>query len=96
MRYKYSEIEKDIQELMKEDRVDKYYLYSLMIQEITKDDCTATRLANKVLERDIRNMIEKIQALFQRSHADCKSTEGMSDIELLISWLNHINPDYFN
>ena len=93
MKYKYSEVEKDIQDLMSSDRVDKYFLYSLMIEEITENDDTASRLANKVLKKDIETMVLKFQSLFQRSHADCKSTEGMSDIELLISWLNHIRED---
>ncbi|MBP3707069.1 MAG: hypothetical protein J6J36_00430 [Clostridia bacterium] len=95
MKYKYSNLEKEIQELKESDRIDKFYLYSKAIADITKDDETATNLARKVLKNDVINMLEKIQALFQRSSVDCKNIENMSEIEQLISWLEYINPDEF-
>ena len=93
MKYKYSELERDIQDVMNSDRCDKYYLYSQMIAEVTENDETATRLSRKVLKSDIENMLEKIKSIFQRSNCDCKSTENMSEIEQLISWLEHIRED---
>lgn len=93
MKYKYSELEKDIQDVMSSDRVDKYYLYSQMIDEITDNDETASRLANKVIANDVSNLLEKIQSIYQRSDADCKSTEDRSDIDVLIAWLEHIRED---
>ena len=83
--YKYSELERDIQDVMNSDRVDKYYLYSQMIAEVTENDDSCTRLSRKVLKSDIENMLEKIKSIFQRAHADCKNTENMSEIEQLIS-----------
>ena len=94
-KYKYSEQEEMIQDLRDSDRIDKWWLYSQMIADITKDDDTATNLARKVLKCDIANMLEKIQSLFQRSSVDCKNIENMSEIEQLISWLEYINPDEF-
>lgn len=91
--YKYSELERDIQDVMSSDRVDKYYLYSQMIDEVTENDETATRLSRKVLKSDIENMLEKIKSIFQRSDSNCKSTEDRSDIDILISWLEHIRED---
>ena len=92
-KYKYSELEKDIQDVMNSDRCDKYYLYSQMIDEITNNDETASRLANKVIANDVSNLLEKIQSIYQRSDSNCKSTEGRSDIDILISWLEHIRED---
>lgn len=88
--YKNSELEKMIQDVKKSDMDDRYWLYSQMIADITKDDDTATDLARRVLKNDIENMLEKIQSLFQRSDANCESTEGRSDVDVLISWLEHI------
>lgn len=95
MKYKHSEIEKDIQNLMESDRVDKYYLYSLLCSTITENDETATKLARKVLDKDIKSILDKIQSLFQRTDANFKSVEDRTDIDILIDWLLHINSDEF-
>lgn len=94
-KYKHSELEKQIQEIKESDKVDKYYLYSQMIADITEDDETATKLARKVLNNDISNILEKIQSLFQRETANCCKVKGKTNIDILIEWLEYINPDEF-
>ena len=69
---------------------DRYWKYSQMIADITRDDDTATDLARKVLKNDIENMLDKIQSLFQRNTANCNGAEDKSDMRLLIEWLEHI------
>lgn len=95
-KFKYSDIERDVQELMKSDRIDRFYLYQLMVAQAISNDDTATKLARKVLQKDIENILNKIQSLYQREDANFKSTEGRTDIDILIDWLYHINPDDFN
>ena len=88
--YKNSELEKMIQDVKKSDMDDRYWLYSQMIADITKDDDTATDLARRVLKSDVENMVEKIQSLFQRNTPNCDGVEDKSDMRLLIEWLEHI------
>lgn len=95
-KFKYSDIEADVQEIMETERIDRFYLYQLMVAQATENDETATKLARKVLQKDIESMLSKIQSLFQREDANFKSTEGRTDIDILIDWLLHINPDEFN
>ena len=66
-----------------------------MIADITRDDNTATDLARKVLANDIENMLDKICSLYQRNDCNCKSTEGRSNIDILIEWLKYIDEDEF-
>ena len=94
-RYKFSELEKMIQDVKKSDLDDRFWLYSQMVADITKDDDTATDLARRVLKNDIENMLEKIQSLYQRSSCNCDGAEGKTNIDLLIEWLEYINPDEF-
>ena len=93
--YKNSELEKMIQDVKKSDMDDRYWLYSQMIADITKDDDTATDLARRVLKNDIENMLEKIQSLYQRSTCNCDGVEDKTNIDILIEWLEYINPDEF-
>lgn len=94
-KYKYSELEKTIQDVKKSNMDDKFWLYSQMIADITRDDNTATNLARKVLANDIENMLDKICSLYQRNDCNCKSTEGRSNIDILIEWLKYIDEDEF-
>lgn len=94
-KYKYSELEKTIQDVKKSNMDDKFWLYSQMIADITRDDNTATDLARKVLANDIENMLDKICSLYQRNDCNCKSTEGRSNIDILIEWLKYIDEDEF-
>ena len=94
-KYKYSSLERDIQDVKESDRDDKYWLYSQMIQEATAQDDIATNLARKVLANDIENMLDKICSLYQRNDCNCKSTEGRSNIDILIEWLKYIDEDEF-
>ena len=94
-KYKYSELEKTIQDVKKSNMDDKFWLYSQMIADITRDDNTATDLARKVLANDIENMLDKICSLYQRNDCNCKSTEGRSNIDILIEWLRYIDEDEF-
>lgn len=93
--YKNSELEKMIQDVKKSDMDDRYWLYSQMIADITEDDEVATDLARRVLKSDIENMIEKIQSLYQRSTCNCDGVEDKTNIDILIEWLEYINPDEF-
>ena len=93
--YKNSELEKMIQDVKASNMDDRYWLYSQMVADITKDDDTATNLARKVLANDIENMLEKIQSLYQRSSCNCDGVEGKTNIDLLIEWVEYINPDEF-
>lgn len=94
-KYKYSELEKTIQDVKKSNMDDKFWLYSQMIADITRDDNTATDLARRVLANDIENMLDKICSLYQRNDCNCKSTEGRSNIDILIEWLKYIDEDEF-
>ena len=93
--YKNSELEKMIQDVKASNMDDRYWLYSQMIADITRDDNTATDLARKVLANDIENMLDKICSLYQRNDCNCKSTEGRSNIDILIEWLKYIDEDEF-
>ena len=94
-RYKYTEQEEMIKDLKTSNLDDRYWLYSQIIAEMTSQDDTATDLARKVLRGDIENMLDKIQSLYQRSSCNCDGTEGKTNIDLLIEWLEYINPDEF-
>lgn len=93
--YKNSELEKMIQDIRDSDRIDKWWLFSQVMSDVCREDETATNLARRVLKSDIENMVEKIQSLYQRSDANCKSTEGRSNIDILIEWLKYIDEDEF-
>ena len=62
-----------------------------LILEICKEDSVARNLTNKVIKKDIQNLIEKIQVIHGRESANCDGVEGKSDIEILIEWLIHIS-----
>ena len=84
---KYSEIEVEIQKLKEIGDVWSAYEKILLA---SKDDEVATNLARKVIKKDIKNMIEKIQGIFQRESANFDGSEGKSEIEVLVEWLEHI------
>lgn len=95
MEYKNSKLERDIEDVRKSNRCDKNWLYSEMIADITKEDDIATDLARRVIRGDIEQMLEKIQSLFQRETANCNGTDGKTNIDILVEWLEYINPDEF-
>lgn len=92
-KYKFSEEVNDLIELEKSDRCDKFYLKSKILEIVTENDDSCTRLANKVLASDIENMVDKIASIFQRETANCDSIEGKTSIDILVEWLLHINQD---
>lgn len=92
-KFKYSELEKMIQEVKESDMDDRIFLYSEMIKDISRDDEYSTNLARKVCAKEINSLLRKIQELFQREDANCKSTEGRTEIDILIDWLKHIDND---
>lgn len=79
---KYSELEKQI---MEEKDIFKR---GELIMQITEADEIASNLARKVIRKDVNNLIEKIQGIFQRESANCN--ECSSDIRTLIEWLEYI------
>ena len=81
---KYSELEKQI---MEEKDIFKR---GELIMQITEADEIASNLARKVIRKDVQNLIDKLRGIFQRTSAECESTESMTDIEILIEWLKYI------
>ena len=79
---KFSELEKQI---MEEKDIFKR---GELIMEITDNDEVASGLSRKVIRKDVNNLIEKIQGIFQREFANCN--ECSSDIRTLIEWLEYI------
>ena len=79
---KYSELEKQI---MEEKDIFKR---GELIMQITENDEVASGLSRKVIRKDVNNLIEKIQGIFQRESANCN--ECSSDIRTLIEWLEYI------
>ena len=81
---KFSELEKQI---MEEKDIFKR---GELIMQITESDEVASNLARKVIRKDVQNLIDKLRGIFQRTSAECESTEGMTDISILIEWLKYI------
>ena len=81
---KYSELEKRI---MNEEDIFKR---GELIMEITDNDEVASGLSRKVIRKDVNNLIEKIQGIFQRESAEIRDITNSSEIRQLIEWLEYI------
>lgn len=84
---KYTELERQIIE--EKDIFKKGEL----IMQITENDDVASSLSKKVIKRDVANLIEKIQGIFQRESAEVCDITNVSEIRQLISWMEYICED---